>query len=100
MNANPDRLGFANWLVDDRNPLTPRVLASRLYQLVHGVSLLPSNEISDPWVTPTNPEFLDYLAREILVKEWNLRSILQTILLLPPERSSLHSLPEPAETSS
>lgn len=93
MSAEPNRLGLANWLLDDRNPVTPRVLASRLYQMVHGVSLLPSENISDPWKTPSDAALLDFLARDILVKEWNLRGILRTILLHPPQKTS----PEPPQ---
>lgn len=84
LDAEPDRLGLANWLLNDRNPVTPRVVASRLYQLVHGVSLLPAEDISDPWQVPTDPALLDYLARDLLIKEWNLRGVLRTILLNPP----------------
>ncbi len=84
LDSDPNRLGLAQWLFDDRNPVTPRVVASQLYQMIHGVSLLSSQEISDPWQVPTNPKLLDYLAREILVQEWNLRAILRLILLHPP----------------
>lgn len=89
LSANPDRLGLAQWLFDDRNPVTPRVLASRLYQMVHGVNLLPAADISDPWKVPADPELLDYLARDVLVKDWNLRGILRTILLHPPQPLSI-----------
>ena len=87
MSSEPNRLGLANWLLDNRNPVTPRVLASRLYQMVHGVSLLPGEDISDPWQVPSQAALLDFLARDILVKEWNLRAILRTILLHPPQKT-------------
>ena len=96
MSAKADRLGLANWLFDDRNPVTPRVLANRLYQMVHGVSLLPNQYISDPWQVPAQQALLDFLARDILIREWNLRGVLRTILLHPPQKPSLDSPIEPA----
>lgn len=90
LDSNPDRLGLANWLFDDRNPITPRVLASRLYRMIHGVSLLPAGDISDPWKVPADPVLLDYIARQILVQEWNVRTILRTILLHPPAAEEIH----------
>ncbi|GHC56821.1 DUF1553 domain-containing protein [Roseibacillus persicicus] len=96
LTADPDRLGFAQWLFDDRNPITPRVMAARLYQMIHGVNLLPEKDISDPWQVPADPALLDYLARDVLVKDWNLRGILRTILLHPPQASSVINAVEEA----
>ncbi|MBK1834654.1 DUF1553 domain-containing protein [Roseibacillus ishigakijimensis] len=85
--AEANRLGLADWLVDPRNPVTPRVLASRLYQMIHGIALLPGDDISDPWQVPARAELLDHLARELVNQEWNLRAILRLILLHPPQES-------------
>jgi len=71
-NANPDRLGLAQWLFDEQNPLTPRVMASHLYQMVHGVSLLPVDSL------------LDFLAQKLISTNWDLRTALRTICLYPP----------------
>ena len=92
LDSNPDRLGLATWLLDDRNPITPRVIASKLYQMIHGVSLLPSEDISNPWDTPTDAALLDYLSQNLLTQEWNLRSILTTILLHPPTKVPVESI--------
>lgn len=86
--ANPDRLGLALWLFDDQNPVTPRVLVSRLYQMVYGVDLLPQQDLSDPWQVPADQAFVDFLARDLIAKNWNLREILRTIILYPPPRDA------------
>lgn len=83
--SNPDRLGLAQWLCDDRNPVTPRVVVSRLYQMVYGVGLLPAGQdLSDPWQVPQDQALLDFLARDLIAKNWSLREILRTIILYPP----------------
>jgi hypothetical protein len=85
MDASADRLGLANWLFADENPLTPRVVASRRYQMVYGLSLLPeSGDLSDPWELPPHPQLLEFLARELVDQNWNFRAILRTILRNPP----------------
>lgn len=85
MSSDANRLGLADWLFHPQNPVTPRVMVSRLYQTIYGIALIPSGEdLSDPWRLPPNAELLDYLARELLQDDWKLRAILKTILLNPP----------------
>lgn len=85
MTSDANRLGLADWLFNDRNPVTPRVLVSRLYQMIYGIALLPqSADLSDPWQLPPNLQLLDFLARDLIKNDWELRAILKTILLNPP----------------
>ncbi len=88
LDSEPDRLGFAHWLFDERNPITPRIMASRFYELVYGVGLLPPSGLSDPWQVPPNPALLDHLASELIAADWNLRKILRIILLNPPSATT------------
>ncbi len=83
-NAQADRLGFAQWLLSPKHPVTPRVLAARIYKLVYQIDLLPSADISDPWIIPSQPELLDFLARDLVKNDFQLRPFLITVLCHPP----------------
>ena len=76
------RLQFARWIVDPRNPLTPRVLVNRLWQHHFGEGLVrtPDNfgTLSDP---PTHPELLDWLAGELIEGGWRVKRLHKMIVL-------------------
>jgi len=61
------RLAFAQWIADDANPLTPRVLANRLwhYHFGTGIAATPS-DFGFMGAPPTHPELLDWLAHELI----------------------------------
>jgi hypothetical protein len=76
------RLELANWLVDSRNPLPPRVMANRIWQGHFGDGLVrtPDNygRLGDP---PSNPELLDYLARTFMQNGWSVKKMHRLIML-------------------
>ncbi len=70
------RAALARWLARADNPLTSRVLVNRLWQYHFGRGLVTSS--SDFGVrgeTPTHPELLDWLARELIANGWRLKPI-------------------------
>jgi hypothetical protein len=76
------RLELANWIVDPRNPLPPRVIVNRIWQGHFGDGLVrtPDNygRLGD---RPANPELLDYLATTFMADGWSIKKMTRLIML-------------------
>lgn len=79
--GRPDRLDLAHWLVDDANPLTPRVIANRHWEQLFGVGIVPtSEEFGSQGELPTHPQLLDWLAVELRESGWDLKHLLKLMV--------------------
>ncbi|MEM7557922.1 MAG: PSD1 and planctomycete cytochrome C domain-containing protein [Planctomycetota bacterium] len=77
------RHDFAKWLTDaKRNPLTPRVMANRIWQQHFGQGLVKTaNNFGTASEPPSHPELLDYLASELVRTDWSSKNLHREILL-------------------
>lgn len=76
------RLELARWLVAAENPLTPRVMANRLWRWHFGRGLVGSTDnfgmLGDE---PSHPELLDWLASQLIREGWSLKAMHRQIVL-------------------
>jgi hypothetical protein len=87
--ANPNRLDFAKWLVDKRNPLTARVTVNRMWQRYFGRGIVDSeSDFGTQGEKPTHPELLDWLATEFMDKGWSQKAMHRLIVTSATYRQS------------
>ncbi|MDE0264343.1 MAG: PSD1 and planctomycete cytochrome C domain-containing protein [Bryobacterales bacterium] len=72
---------LADWIADEGNPLTARVMVNRIWHHHFGTGLV--NTTSDFGVRgtpPTHPELLDYLARYFIDSGWSVKAMHRLIV--------------------
>jgi hypothetical protein len=87
--APNDRLGFARWLVDPRNPLCARVTVNRFWQLFFGSGLVRTAEdFGSQGELPSHPELLDWLATQFIRTGWDVKALVKLIATSATYRQS------------
>ncbi|MAT16199.1 MAG: hypothetical protein CMJ46_13125 [Planctomyces sp.] len=76
------RLELADWIVNEENPLTPRVYVNRVWRHLLGEGLVrtPDN-FGQTGERPSHPELLDYLAARFMRKGWSTKQLIREIML-------------------
>ena len=93
--APMNRLTLARWLVDENNPLTPRVIANRFWESIFGIGLVrTSEEFGAQGEAPSHPELLDWLATELVREKWDVKKFLRLLVTSATYRQSSRVAPE------
>ncbi len=89
------RLDLARWLVDLRNPLTPRVTANRVWQAYFGQGIVATeNDFGTQGAPPAHPELLDWLASELVAGGWSMKAMHRLIVTSATYRQSSMARPD------
>jgi hypothetical protein len=76
------RLALANWITHSDNPLTPRVIVNRLWHHHFGQGLVTTpSDFGLGGDSPSHPELLDFLARELITHGWSLKHVHKLIVM-------------------
>ncbi|MDG2031216.1 MAG: DUF1553 domain-containing protein [Phycisphaerales bacterium] len=75
------RLQLAEWIIDPRNPLTPRVAVNRIWHghFGRGIVATPSN-FGIRGSEPSHPELLDWLAVHFMEQGWSIKELHRLIM--------------------
>lgn len=83
------RLALARWIVAPENPLTPRVLANRVWHWHFGTGIVDTpSDFGYMGGRPTHPALLDYLALRLQANGWRLKPLHREIMLSQAYRQS------------
>ena len=90
----PDRLAFAEWLVDRDSPTTARAIVNRLWQGHFGTGIVETSEdLGRQAGDPSHPELLDWLAVELMENGWSLKHMHRLIVYSETYRQSSRVTP-------
>ncbi|AGA29841.1 DUF1553 domain-containing protein [Singulisphaera acidiphila] len=76
------RRELADWLADERNPLTARVYVNRVWHWLFGTGLVRTTDnFGTTGETPSHPELLDHLALQFMEEGWSVKTLIRRIVL-------------------
>lgn len=79
--SSSGRLQLANWITDENNPLTARVIVNRVWQRHFGEGIVPStSDFGLRGQLPTHPQLLDWLTTDFIEHGWSLKHLHRTIM--------------------
>ncbi len=93
--AMPNRLGLAEWLVSNDNPLTARVAVNHFWEALFGRGIVETAEdFGTQGDAPSEPELLDWLATEFMQNGWDVKKLQRLIVTSATYRQDSRVTPE------
>jgi cytochrome c553 len=76
------RKDLAEWIANDKNPLTARVYVNRIWHHLFGDGIVRTTEnFGTRGELPTHPELLDHLAVRLVENGWSTKKLIREIVL-------------------
>jgi hypothetical protein len=83
------RTALADWIASPDNPLTARVIVNRLWQHHFGQGIVRTpSDFGINGERPSHPELLDWLATQLVEKQWSLKAMHRLMLTSSAYRQS------------
>ncbi|HEY9003681.1 MAG TPA: PSD1 and planctomycete cytochrome C domain-containing protein [Mucilaginibacter sp.] len=90
-----NRLGLADWVFDDKNPLTARVYVNQLWEEFFGRGIVKTlGDFGMQGELPSNPELLDWLAVDFKTHGWDMKRMVKQIVMSATYRQSAVVAPD------
>jgi Protein of unknown function (DUF1553) len=88
------RRELAEWIANERNPLTARVMVNRIWQHLFGSGLVRSvDDFGTRGELPSHPQLLDYLAVRFMEQGWSIKKTVREVILARTySQSSRHNV--------
>lgn len=84
-----NRLGLAQWVVNEKNPLTARVQVNRIWNMLFGKGLVATQEdFGNQGNLPSHPKLLDWLAIDFMENGWDNKRLIKQIMMSSTYRQS------------
>ena len=90
-----NRLGLADWVFDDKNPLTARVYVNQIWEEFFGRGIVKTlGDFGMQGELPSNPELLDWLAVDFKTHGWDMKRLVKQIVMSATYRQSAVVTPD------
>jgi len=84
-----NRLGLAEWVTSEKNPLTARVAVNRYWKNIFGTGIVRTVEdFGNQGELPSHPALLDWLAIEFMESNWDVKALHKLMVMSNTYRQS------------